>query len=134
MEALETKPASWRARLSDTDYKHLILIDSKVNLPLRAFLFSLDHPVPPYLTGFIFYMLAPVVLAVMTWKAAARFAWGALLALLTGMVTVSLAFLDIRRCPPSQRRENSQNAESQQAMLGFANLQDAKLGGASRVG
>ena len=97
-------------------------------------LFSLDRPVPRYLTGFILYVLAPVVLAVMTWKAAACLAWGVPLALLTGMVTVNLAFLDLRRCPPSQRRENSQNAESQQATLGFANLQEAKLRGASRVG
>jgi Pentapeptide repeats (8 copies) len=69
-------------------------------------LFSLDHPVPRLLTAFIFYWLVPLVLLTITWKAAARVEWGVPLVLLTGLVTVALVFLQLRRCPAPRRKWN----------------------------
>jgi FtsH-binding integral membrane protein len=69
-------------------------------------LFSLDHPVPRLLTAFIFYWLVPLVLVTITWKAAARLAWGLPLACITSLVAAILVFLQIRRCPTFQRQRN----------------------------
>lgn len=66
--------------------------------------FSLDHLVPRLLTAFIFYWLVPLVLIVITWKATARVEWGGPLVLVTGVVTVALVFLQIRRRPTAQRK------------------------------
>jgi FtsH-binding integral membrane protein len=69
-------------------------------------LFSLDHAVPRFFTTCIFYWLVSLVLLVITWKAAARVAWGIPLVLLTSFVTGALLFLQIRRRPASQRQWN----------------------------
>jgi uncharacterized protein YjbI with pentapeptide repeats len=92
----------------ETDYQHLTPSRESRKPPMRRLptLFSLGHPVPRLLTALIFYWLVPLVLLVMTWKAAARVEWGLPLTLLTGLVTVALVFLRIRRRPASQRRWN----------------------------
>jgi hypothetical protein len=62
----------------ETDLQHLTLSreSSEPAIERLPTLFSLDHPVPRLLTAFIFYWLAPLVLIVITWKAAARVEWG----------------------------------------------------------
>jgi uncharacterized protein YjbI with pentapeptide repeats len=92
----------------ETDYQHLIRVCEQGEPPVERLpmLFSLDHPVPRLLTSFIFYWLVPLVLITITWKAIARLSWGLPLALLTGLVTIILLFLQIRRRPTSQRQRN----------------------------
>jgi hypothetical protein len=92
----------------ETDLQHLTLSreSSEPSMKRLPTLFSLDHPVPRLLTAFIFYWLMPLVLIVITWKAAARHEWGGPLVRLTGLVTVALVFLQIRRRPASQRQWN----------------------------
>jgi hypothetical protein len=92
----------------ETDLQHLTLRreSSDPSIERLPTLFSLDHPVPRLLTAFIFYWLVPLVLIVITWKAAARAEWGVPLVFFTGLVTVTLVFLQIRRCPASQRKWN----------------------------
>jgi hypothetical protein len=92
----------------ETDLQHLTRSceSSESSIERLPTLFSLDHPVPRLLTAFIFYWLVPLVLIVMTWKAAARVEWGVPLVLFTGLVTVVLVFLQIRRRPASQRQWN----------------------------
>jgi hypothetical protein len=92
----------------ETDHQHLSYNAPPIeHLPT---LFSLDHPVPCLLNTFIFYWLVPLVLATITWRAAVRFSGagggGHPLAFITGLVTIILVFLQIRRCPASQRRWN----------------------------
>jgi hypothetical protein len=90
-----------------TDYSYLLASESgELAIERLPTLFSLDHLVPRLLTDFIFYGLVPLVLLVITWKAAARVEWGIPLVLLTGLVTVMLVFLQIRRCPASRRQWN----------------------------
>jgi hypothetical protein len=92
----------------ERDYQRLTLSRASREPPIERLptLFSLDHPVPRLLTACIFYGLAPLVLLAITWKAAARIEWGIPLVFLTGLVTVALVFLQIRRCPFSRRRGN----------------------------
>jgi hypothetical protein len=92
----------------ETDLQHLTLSreSSEPAIERLPTLFSLDHPVPRLLTAFIFYWLAPLVLIVITWKAAARVEWGVPLVRLTGLVTATLIFLQIRRRPAPQRQWN----------------------------
>jgi uncharacterized protein YjbI with pentapeptide repeats/FtsH-binding integral membrane protein len=92
----------------ETDHQQLTLSHKLGEPPIERLptLFSLDHPMPRLLTAFIFYWLVPLVLLVVTWKATARVEWGVPLVLLTGLVTVALVFLQIRRCPTSQRHWN----------------------------
>jgi hypothetical protein len=89
----------------EIDYQHLMLRREarEPSIERLPTLFSLDHPVPRLLTAFIFYWLVPIVLLVITWKAAARVEWGVPLALLTCLVTGTLVFLRIRRRPAAQR-------------------------------
>jgi hypothetical protein len=94
----------------ETDHRHLTH-SRELGEPVIEHLptlFSLDHPVPRLLTAFIFYWLVPLVLATITWKAAVRPIWGLPLMFITGLVTTILVFLQIRRCPVSQRRRNRQ--------------------------
>jgi hypothetical protein len=67
-------------------------------------LFAFTDPMSRFLTTFVFYWLIPLVLAGITWKAAARPPFGPILVGITGLVTFALVFLRIRRCPDSQRR------------------------------
>jgi len=67
-------------------------------------LFYLDSPVPRLLTAFTFYWLTPLVLGVITWKAAARIEWGIPLALVTVVTAGTLAVLEIQRCPGKPKR------------------------------
>jgi len=60
-------------------------------------LFSLPAVAPRWLTGFIFYWLVPLVLGVITWKAWAFPAWGRPLTYVSGVVTIALVFLQLRR-------------------------------------
>jgi Pentapeptide repeats (8 copies) len=92
----------------ETDLQHLTRSrePSEPSVERLPTLFSLDHPVPRLLTAFIFYWLVPLVLTTITWKAAARVEWGIPLVLLTGLVTITLMFLQIRRCPARQRAWN----------------------------
>jgi uncharacterized protein YjbI with pentapeptide repeats len=92
----------------ETDHQHLILTGAKSQLSIEILptLFSLDHPVAHLLTAFIFSWLVPLVLIGISWKAAVLHGWGLSLTLLTGLVTILLIFLQIRRCPVSQRRWN----------------------------
>jgi signal transduction histidine kinase len=92
----------------ETDYQHLSANTPSIE-PLPT-LFSLDHPIPRLLSAFIFYWLVPVVLGTITWRAAVSVGGsgggGRPLALLTGLVTVMLLLLQIRRCPAFQRPWN----------------------------
>jgi uncharacterized protein YjbI with pentapeptide repeats len=90
----------------ETDYQHMMQShgSSAPSIERLPTLFSLDHLVPRLLTTCIFYWLVPIVLLVMSWKAAARVEWGLPLALLTCVVTGALIFLQIRRRPAPQRR------------------------------
>jgi multisubunit Na+/H+ antiporter MnhB subunit len=92
----------------ETDHQHLTCSRELGEPPMEHLptLFSLDHWVPRLLTAFIFYWLVPLVLVTITWKAAVRPAWGLPLMVITGLVTVILVFLRIRRCPASQRQRN----------------------------
>lgn len=92
----------------ERDYQHLTRScdASEPSIERLPTLFSLDHPVPRLLTAFIFYGLVPLVLLTITWKAAARVEWGVPIVFLTGLVTGTLVFLQIRRCPASQRQRN----------------------------
>jgi uncharacterized protein YjbI with pentapeptide repeats len=92
----------------ETDLQHLTLSRKSSEPPIERLptLFSLNHPVPRLLTAFIFYWLVPLVLVMITWKAAARLAWGLPLAFITSLVVAILVFLQIRRCPASQRHRN----------------------------
>jgi hypothetical protein len=90
-----------------TDYKHFIRVSGGVpSIEHLPTLFSLEHPVPRFLTNFIFYWIVSLVLGTITWKAAARLVWGLPLGLITILVTTILIFLQIRRCPTSQRKWN----------------------------
>jgi hypothetical protein len=53
-------------------------------------LFSINRWAPRLLTAFTFYWLAPVVLAIITWKASARLEWSLPIALMTGLVIAGL--------------------------------------------
>jgi hypothetical protein len=92
----------------EQDYQHLTRNQesSEPSIERLPTLFSLDHPMPRLLTAFIFYGLVPLVLVTITWKAAARVEWGLPLVFLTGLVIVTLVFLQTRRCPASRRRWN----------------------------
>jgi hypothetical protein len=92
----------------ETDYQHLMRSreSSEPSIERLPTLFSLDHRVPRLLTALIFYWLVPLVLLTITLKAAAYVEWGVPLALFTGLVTVMLVFLRIRRCPASRRQRN----------------------------
>jgi hypothetical protein len=92
----------------ETDYQHLTRSREASALSMERLptFFSLDDPVPRLLTAFIFYWLVPLVLLTITWKAAAHVEWGGPLVLLTSLVTMTLVFLQIRRCPAPQRRWN----------------------------
>jgi hypothetical protein len=92
----------------ETDYQHLACSrePSEPFIAQVPTLFSLDDPVSRYLTAFIFYWLVPLVLGAMAWKAAVRLTWGLYLVIFTGLVTAMLVFLQIRRCPTSQRKWN----------------------------
>jgi hypothetical protein len=92
----------------ETDLQHLTRSrgSSEPSVERLLTLFSLDHPVPRLLTAFIFYWLVPLVLIVISWKATARVEWGVPLFLFTGVVTVTLVFLQIRRCSASHRQRN----------------------------
>jgi hypothetical protein len=83
----------------ERDYQHLTQSRelSEPSIERLPTLFSLDHPVPRLLTAFIFYGLVPLVLLTITWKAVARVEWGLLLVFLTGVVAVTLVFLQIRQ-------------------------------------
>jgi uncharacterized protein YjbI with pentapeptide repeats len=71
-------------------------------------LFSLDRRLGRLLTAFIFYWLAPLVLATITWKAAARFEWGLPVAVVTVLLTAGLVFLQaVRRGPGRSRRAHA---------------------------
>ena len=89
----------------ETDYQHLMqgYESSTPSIERLPTLFSLDHMVPRLLTTFIFYWLVPIVLLMMSWKAAARVEWGMPLVLFTCFVTCTLIFLQIRRRPVPQR-------------------------------
>jgi hypothetical protein len=93
----------------ERDYQHLTQgrEASEPSLERLPTLFSLYHVVPSLLTTFIFYWLVPLVLLVITWKAAARVKCGVPLVFLTGVVTVTLVFLQIRRCPASAPAEST---------------------------
>lgn len=67
-------------------------------------LFNLDHPMAHFLAAFIFYWLVPLVLAVITWKAAAQLVWGLPMLGVTILVLAALLLLQIRRCPGDKRR------------------------------
>jgi uncharacterized protein YjbI with pentapeptide repeats len=69
-------------------------------------LFSYTDPMSRLLTASVFYWLVPLVLTVITWKAAGRPDLGrsSILIYVTGLVTCALFILRIRRCPDSQRR------------------------------
>jgi hypothetical protein len=90
----------------ERDYQRLTLSRATHEPPMERLptLFSLDHPVPRLPTACIFYGLAPFVLLTITWKASARMECGIPLAFLTGLVTVALVYLQIRRCPASRHR------------------------------
>jgi len=92
----------------EQNYQHLTRSreSNEPSIERLPMLFSLDHPVPRLLTTFIFYWLVPLVLLTITWKAMARAQWGVPLVFLTGLVTITLVFLQIRRCPASQRQLN----------------------------
>jgi hypothetical protein len=60
-------------------------------------LFSIDQWIARLLTAFSFYWLAPLVLATITWKAAARLEWGLPIAVVTGCMIAGLVFLIVRR-------------------------------------
>jgi uncharacterized protein YjbI with pentapeptide repeats len=60
-------------------------------------LFSLPAAAPRVLTGFIFYWLVPLVLGVITWKAWAFPAMGRPLTYVSGVVTIALVLLQLRR-------------------------------------
>jgi hypothetical protein len=92
----------------ETNYQHLMRSreSSEPSIECLPTLFSLDHRVPRLLTALIFYWLVPLVLLTITLKAAAYVEWGVPLALFTGLVTVMLVFLRIRRCPASRRQRN----------------------------
>jgi hypothetical protein len=60
-------------------------------------LFSLPAAAPRVLTGFIFYWLVPLVLGVITWKAWAFPAMGRPLTYVSGVVTIGLVLLQLRR-------------------------------------
>jgi hypothetical protein len=57
-----------------TDYQHLSHSREPSEPPIARLptLFSLDHPMPRLFTTFVFYWLVPLVLGVITWKAAIR--------------------------------------------------------------
>ena len=67
-------------------------------------LFSFPDSISRVLTGFIFYWLVPLVLATITWKAWARPAMGLPLTYISGFITFTLVFLQIRRCPATSRK------------------------------
>ncbi len=73
-------------------------------------LFNLDRPVPQLLTAFIFYWLAPLVLATITWKALARLQWGLPIGAVTVVVTFGLVWLQIRRCPGEKEKRRWRNS------------------------
>ena len=60
-------------------------------------LFSLPAAAPRMLTWFIFYWLVPLVLGVITWKAWAFPAMGRPLTYVSGVVTIALVLLQLRR-------------------------------------
>src|SRR5439155_15408791 len=67
-------------------------------------LFSFPNAVPRVLTGFVFYLLVPLVLVTITIKAWALPAMGLPLTYVSGVVTFVLVFLQICRCPDNQRK------------------------------
>src|SRR6266705_943322 len=75
-------------------------------LPIESIptLFSFTDTVSRLLTGFVFYWLTPLVLVTITWKAWALSEKGLPLTYVSGVVTVALVFLQIRRRPDNQRQ------------------------------
>jgi hypothetical protein len=67
-------------------------------------LFYFSGWLPRLLTSLIFYWLVPLILATITVKALARPEIGRPLIYVTGIVTLILAFLQIRRRPDNRRR------------------------------
>jgi uncharacterized protein YjbI with pentapeptide repeats len=67
-------------------------------------LFSCPDKVSRWLTGFVFYWLVPSVLVTITWKAWALPEKGLPLTYVSGLVTLVLGFLQIRRRPDNQRQ------------------------------
>lgn len=65
-------------------------------------LFSIDRRIGRLLTALIFYWLTPLVVATITWKAAARFEWGLPVAVVTVLLTASLVFLQFVRREPAR--------------------------------
>ena len=64
-----------------------------------AMLFNFDHHAARRLTGFIFYMLVPLTLAAITWKALAQIAWGVPMMTVLATVTIGLAYVRHMRLP-----------------------------------
>lgn len=60
-------------------------------------LFNIEHWVARLLTAFGLYWLVPLILAAITWKAAARLEWGLPLGVVTVLVIGVLAYLIVRR-------------------------------------
>src|SRR5262245_14360196 len=79
-------------------------INQRLMPPIEStpMLFSFPDAVPRILTGFVFYWLAPLVLALITFKAWALPAMGLPLTYVTGVVTFVLVLLQIRRRPYHQ--------------------------------
>jgi hypothetical protein len=67
-------------------------------------LFYFNSLVPRFLTSLIFYWLVPLVFVAITIKALARPEIGRPLIYVTGLVTFTLAFLQMRRRPDNRRR------------------------------
>ena len=90
----------WVACEGERQYINQRLIPPIEGIPT---LFSLPAAAPRVLTGFIFYWLVPLVLGVITWKAWAFPAMGRPLTYVSGVVTIALVLLQLRRRshPPS---------------------------------
>jgi uncharacterized protein YjbI with pentapeptide repeats len=91
----------WLACERERQYINQHLIPPIESIPT---LFSFPEAVPRILTGLIFYWLVPLVLATITWKAWALPDMGRPLTYVSGVVTVVLVYLQIRRRPDNQRQ------------------------------
>jgi uncharacterized protein YjbI with pentapeptide repeats len=84
----------WLAWERERQYINQRLIPPIESIPT---LFSFPDAVPRRLTGFIFYWLVPLVLGVITWKAWAFPDKGRPLTYVSGVVTLALVLLQLRR-------------------------------------
>src|SRR5262249_9988824 len=91
----------WLACERERQYINQRLIPPIESIPT---LFSFPDAVPRVLTGFVFYWLVPLVLITITFKAWALPAMGRPLTYVTGVVTLILMSLQVRRCPDHHRR------------------------------